>query len=384
MLNGSLAKAMSEELKRQNARTRNILCIMQLPPPIHGVSYINSIIASSSIIKEEICISAINLSSSKSISDLNSLKLSKFLKIAVLYTKCLFEFIARRPDAIYVSVTPTGNAFFRDALFIILARALSIRRIFHLHGKGISLTRKKSIVLDFIYRQVFKDAYIILLSDRLRYDIDGLVPPDRVAIVHNGVADAGKSHQKNVLNGGRPPRILFFSNLLVSKGIYITLQALSIVKSRGHTFYADFVGDWENESVRNEFNSRVVTGHISDNVIVHGPRYQKEKEEFFKNSDIFVLPTMSDCFPLVLLEAMSFSLPIITTNQGAIEDIVIDGETGFIIPQNAPFILAEHIEYLLLHPNARRRTGENGRQRFLKLFQQEIFEKNMANALKFL
>ena len=66
-----------------------------------------------------------------------------------------------------------------------------------------------------------------------------------------------------------------------------------------------------------------------------GRKYEKEKEETFAKADIFAFPTYynNECFPLVLLEAMQHSLPVVSTFEGGIPDIVDEGEAGFLVAQ---------------------------------------------------
>ena len=86
-------------------------------------------------------------------------------------------------------------------------------------------------------------------------------------------------------------------------------------------------------------------------------------------------------FPLVLLEAMQFELPIISSNEGGIPDIVKDSETGFIVEKQKPKQLAEKIKWLIDHPEEVRLMGEKGQKYFLEHYTLEIFEKRMTHIL---
>lgn len=113
----------------------------------------------------------------------------------------------------------------------------------------------------------------------------------------------------------------------------------------------------------------------------HGKKYNEEKEAFFKNADIFISPTLNEAFGLVLLEAMEHALPCIATDEGGISDIVDDGETGFIVSKRNANILADKIEYLLIHPEERMRMGKNGYRKFNDKFTLRKFEESMADIL---
>ena len=115
-----------------------------------------------------------------------------------------------------------------------------------------------------------------------------------------------------------------------------------------------------------------------------GPKYGDEKNFFFSNADIFVFPTyyFNECFPLVLLEAMQYKLPIITSCEGGIPDIVTNGENGFVCKTNDVDTTADAIEKLLKDSGLRTQMGENGYKLFKEHFTLEVFNKNITKIFK--
>ena len=81
-----------------------------------------------------------------------------------------------------------------------------------------------------------------------------------------------------------------------------------------------------------QFSEEVDKRNLNDRIAYVGRKVGEEKEAFFRQSDVFVFPTYyyNECFPLVILEAMEYKLPVISTNEGGIPDIVKDGEN--VIP----------------------------------------------------
>ena len=113
-------------------------------------------------------------------------------------------------------------------------------------------------------------------------------------------------------------------------------------------------------------------------------KYGKEKEAAFEQADIFVLPTFygNECFPLVLLEAMAHKKPIVSTDEGGIPDIVIDGVNGLISERGNRQSLSDCISKLLESEKQRWQMGNNGYKILKEKYTQEIFEKNMISILK--
>lgn len=90
--------------------------------------------------------------------------------------------------------------------------------------------------------------------------------------------------------------------------------------------------------------------------------------ELLSVMDVFVLSSLYEGLPVSLLEAMASGLPVVVTNVGGMPEVVIDGETGFIVEPGQVEQLSESIKELLLDNNLRRRFGESGFQRVKKNF----------------
>ena len=88
-----------------------------------------------------------------------------------------------------------------------------------------------------------------------------------------------------------------------------------------------------------------------------------------------------ECFPLVVLEAMGAGLPVVTTDEGAIPEMVRDGEDGVICPKKDPAALADTLGSLLADPLLRTRMGESGKHRYQSSYTLECFERNIVEIL---
>lgn len=139
--------------------------------------------------------------------------------------------------------------------------------------------------------------------------------------------------------------------------------------------------------IEQKFPEAVIAGYYS-------PPYKEkfseaENKKFIEqmnnsNADIFCFPTYYpiENQPLVLLEAMLHSLPIISTNWRAIPDIITDGEEGFLVPINSPIDIAKKIELLSNDKDLREQMGKKGREKFLKEYTIEKHLARMEQAFK--
>jgi len=104
----------------------------------------------------------------------------------------------------------------------------------------------------------------------------------------------------------------------------------------------------------------------------------------FSKTDIFAFPTYyhNETFGWVNLEAMQYSIPVISTFEGGIPDVIDDGNTGFLVPQKNALALAGRLELLINNSTLRLKMGEAGRIEYEKEFTLDVFERNMEGILK--
>lgn len=353
---------------------KRILFLGQFPPPVHGVSLMNTYLLNSDLIQQHFDIEVIDLKFGKTIRELESFSFRKVFKAIGYGFQILKKLTCRKCDMVYFTFTPTGLGFYRDAFYILLLKIFRSRIVLHLHGKGIEKNTGTSAKKQ-LYKRVFKNTHLICLSDRLQADVKD-VYEGKPFVVPNGIAVENRTSSPKKKSGKSVLRILFVSNLILNKGVLVLVQALAILKKSGHDFHVRFVGAPSNITI-DMLNEKLKECGIDGAATVLGPLYGKAKFEEFENADIFVFPTYNDAFPLVNLEAMQFGLPVVSTFEGSIPDIVKDNETGFLVNREDVHMLAEKISLLLKDENLRITMGANGYERFISNYTLPHFERNI-------
>jgi len=361
-------------------RIKTILFIGQLPPPIHGVAMMNSIIVNSTLIRSSFNIVEVNLQFAKSIKEVAKISLIKVFRAVSYGFTIVKKVVTHKPDLIYFTIAPTGIAFYRDSFYVVLLKLLNSKIIYHIHGKGIKDNTAKSSFKKYLYTWVFKNTYVICLSEHLSEDISEVyksVP----FIVPNGIEIQPK-FKRNVNRLNRTvPQILYLSNYISNKGILVLIEALGILHNQGYLFDSHLVGAPADLTI--EFLENLIINHnLTEVAKIIGPLYGDDKFLELREADIFVFPTYNDAFPLVNLEAMQFCLPVISTFEGSIPDIVIDNETGFLVETQNAKMLAEKIAILLKDKNLRRKMGMKGYKRFINNYTLSQFEINMIKTFQ--
>jgi glycosyltransferase involved in cell wall biosynthesis len=365
-----------------NDNKSNLLLLAHFPPPLHGSSVMGKLILSSKVINDTFFVHSINLLVSKEINTTGQNSWKKIMDGAKIAICVIAKVIKQRPSLCYLALTATGLAFYRDAIIVSILKLFGLRRVYHLHNKGVASEAKKSWFKKALYKWVFSGAYVILLSRRLYDDIDEYVPSNRIIICANGIPDLSNNRAPSQRDN-RVPVVLFLSNLFVEKGVYVLLEALSILKERKAKFFCKIVGDEGNISIA-ELTKLIEMKGLTEYIQILGKSIGQPKIDLFETSDIFVMPSLNECFPLVLLEALRSSLPVIATSEGGIPDIVEDGINGFLIKKNDSFALANYLQTLLSNSELRRQMGMIGRSKYEFSFSFDSFENNLVANLKFL
>lgn len=357
-----------------------ILFILHYPPPIHGSAVIGRFVKDSKTININFDCRFINLGTSTSVEDIGRTSIGKYFRYLSLIWQVKKHLLLFRPNLCYITPTAAGPGFLKDAVIIILIKLFGIRTIYHFHNKGVSARQGHSFD-NLLYRIVFRKSYSILLSKYLYSDIKKYLPEERVFYCPNGIPPLiGNYEKRTKTNCEKLSQLLFLSHLIESKGLLVLIDALGLLRDKGCNFYCNIAGG-DAELTQVEIERIIRDKQLSDRISVLGLRHGDNKIKLLNNTDIFVHPTYNDCLPLVILEAMQFSLPVVSTFEGAIPDVVEDGVTGFLVPQKDPQALADKIEVLLKDPDLRQKMGSAGRTRYEAQFTLERFEHRLFDIL---
>lgn len=358
-----------------------VLFIMHMPPPVHGAAMMGKYIHDSKVINEAFDCHYINLTTAKDLQDIGKGGLKKMWKFLRLLKTICKEVKRLRPQLVYVTPNAKGGAFYKDFVVVQMLKRLGCKVVVHYHNKGVA-TRQDRWFDDNLYKRFFKDIKVILLADALYQDVKKYVNRADVFICPNGIPET-LDKEPVAKRENTVPHILFLSNLLISKGVLVLLDACKILKDKGYSFVCDFVGGETAEIDAMRFKKEVETRGLNELVIYKGKKYGKEKSEMLKKADIFAFPTYyhNETFGLVNLEAMEYKLPVVSTNEGGISDVVKNGENGLIAEKKDVLSLTEHLATLLGDEQLRIKMGEDGYLKFKNQFTLSAFEKNFTDVL---
>jgi glycosyltransferase involved in cell wall biosynthesis len=196
------------------------------------------------------------------------------------------------------------------------------------------------------------------------------LPRERIVMIPNGVntkrftppADQIPHGQK----AAQAPRVVFVGRLVKEKALPVLLQAWTIVHRHMPDAYLDIVGEGSLEQ-----ELKTLTEHLGLTATVCFRGFHEDVIPFLQAANVFVLSSYVEGLANTLLEAMAMSLPVVATRISGSEDVVVDGETGLLVPPGDADSLAQALSELLKAPERAITMGARAQQRIIELYSLE-------------
>jgi len=261
-----------------------------------------------------------------------------------------------------------------DLSFPLFSYSVDIPKILHCHVLAVTYDLYRRNPLS---RCIFKNVaeiHIVPSKSLLRFLDDLSIPRTKIRVIPNGV-DVEKF---------RPCRetkienlLLFVGRLDPVKGLHVLLQSLEYLETPvklviigpqwSRTYSEKILALAKNVDEKNIHSVTYMGGLKQEKII-----------EWYQKASVFVLPSLSESFGIVNLEALSCEIPVVASNVGGIPEVVHDHENGILVPPNDAVKLAEAIQYLLDNEEIRRKFGEEGRKQVTEKFSSEVIAKRLC------
>lgn len=168
-------------------------------------------------------------------------------------------------------------------------------------------------------------------------------------------------------------KILFIGRLIPRKGFQRVVEALPGVRQGTKVpFEVEVVGEGAH---REKLDEMAAALQVSDLIHYTGTVPYDRLEEAYQYADIFVLTSLSEGMPSVILEAMSCGLPVIASNVGGNNELVKEGENGFLVAGDDAGKLTLSLVQLIEDKALRQRMGQKSREMAMKYDWKEIMEE---------
>jgi len=357
---------------------KKILVLGKLPPPYMGPSVAFEIIINSGL-KNIYDLHYLDVKANESLLTLGKWNFKKVLINLRIYKRLLNMLSKIKPDLVLIPISQATLGFIKDSVFILLCRITGTKVMIQLRGSEIKKWIGRSSWLTKIYVKFILSlpSGVIVLGENLRYLFADYFSPERIFVVPNG---SDYNIAAKIYNDQPPVKIVYLANLQPAKGIEDLIDAINIIKNdQIDSFQLDVVGLWRKKETEN-YCKRIVNENNLP-VTFHGPGGGISKFKFLLDADIFVFaPRAPEGHPWVIIEAMAAGLPIISTDQGAIVESVIDQVNGFIVKEHSPSEIADKLRILIRHPELRISMGKKSREIYLEKFTEAIMVNNYKKA----
>lgn len=364
--------------------TPTVVLVAHVTPAIHGQAVMASALVAQAARWQEVRLAVVNAVYTTS---RESLVAFSFRKVA-LTLRYIGSTIAtiHRTRARLVVVTPAFYAgpFLKDAVVICAVKALTRARVIawvHMDPARLDLERK-----PWWYRQVARyalgrvDAWVAC-APALTRQWPSFIPPDRRQAVTNGIPGAPECIQADA-RVSEATRVCFVSSLESSKGWTDLLGAADEVCASDADvefhFYGNVGAHWTEDAVARRFRAC----RFRERIVWHGVTRGLDKWRSLQSADLFCLPSRSEQFPIVILEAMASGLAVVATRVGAVEEAVVEGQGGWLVAPGSREELRHALAQALEDRDRLQRFGRFNAERRRREFSIERFGNEWEQLLK--
>lgn len=239
-------------------------------------------------------------------------------------------------------------------------------------------------MLLYLIQDLLTRKYPLRYADRIlvntRYEKDKLVDfgadSDKINVIYREVnTKIFRKLEKNVSEDSST--LLFIGRITPIKGIELIINALSHLDENTHL---SIIGPIEDASYFNKLQDLISQKRLKNRVKFHGEIPYYDVPKYCSSASVLILPSLYENLGGVLLEAQACECPVIATKVGGIPEIIIDGETGYVLKERSAIKMAEKIKLLSSDFELNSRMGSKGRDFICSRFSVDDFINNIYNS----
>lgn len=358
----------------------DILLVGQTPPPFHGQSVVTGMLFDHDWGDLEVV--RLRMAYSDSIDDVGKAGIGKVLHLLSLIFQTWMMVVTKRPKILYyLPASPNMAPVVRDFLYLASVRWLFSKTVFHYHAGGLDdYIREKKCLRRFV-KWVYNGADCSIDVNVTEPASGEYFKAKQNIVVMNGL-DVGAAKRQRGDDGVF--QILYLGLLCEPKGVIGLVDTARQLKKSKLDCQFVMVGGWESEAFKAEFTTLVHQAGVAEMFDFRGVQNGEAKWQMYADADSFIFPTHhpTETFGLVLIEAMAFGLPIITTRWRGVPHVVGDSGCATLCDINAPDQYADALEEIFKNPDKKQQMGEAALKHYKAHYTREKFVGAMEEALR--
>jgi colanic acid/amylovoran biosynthesis glycosyltransferase len=234
-----------------------------------------------------------------------------------------------------------------------------------------------------IYQELFDTGELFLsISEYNKTNLLAFgVPSEKLMTLPVGIfPELFKSNNSKTTD---PVKIITVARLVHEKGIEFGIRAVDMLLKRNPHFNLQYtiVGAGCLEQSLKQLVSEL---KLENSIIFCGAKNQQEVRDLLADSNLFLLPSIAEALPVSIMEAHAAELPVVASNVGSVNQLVIDGQSGFIVEPKDVAGLSNKLEYLIQHPHIWTEFGVVGRNHISLNYNNTLLCKKLIEFFQFL
>jgi glycosyltransferase involved in cell wall biosynthesis len=272
----------------------------------------------------------------------------------------------RQSDIVYINTCVLAD--------YLLASALGPRRsIVHAHEIAGGLTRRVLRAL------VGVSGGRVIFNSRATREAFALPSGRDTRVIYNGIAGPAGIEPKTY-DGARPLRLLMLGRFSRIKGQEVLVEAISMLPERLRPEARIVGGAYEDDERERNLAALVTRAGLDEHVRLMP--FTPDPAALYRWADVVVVPSrLPESLGRVAIEAMAYGRPPLVSAIGGLPEVVVDGETGWLVPPDSPAALAEALRAIMEEPDAWASFPAAARARYEALFSETAFASDMKRAL---
>jgi glycosyltransferase involved in cell wall biosynthesis len=272
-----------------------------------------------------------------------------FIKIC-FFIRAFFQFLFLLPcfKIVHIHFSWSTSAL-RKFPFFIISKLFGKRVLVHLHSGDDMIINAK---YQYIYRTIFANAdQTIVLAENIKKSLQNKYNFKKITVVYNPCPEV----TIDTISRLKKKEILFAATLYHIKGYADLIAAFALIALKFPEWKIIFAGNGELDKAK-----RIVESlKIGNQVCFNGWVFEDEKVQLFSSASIFCLPSYTEGFPMAVLDAWAYGLPVIATPVGGLPDIMEDGVNGLVFKIGDVKGLSVCLEKLILNQKLREELSKN-------------------------
>lgn len=262
--------------------------------------------------------------------------ISKILRLVTSPVALAWQILRLRPAVVHLNSAMDNRAFWRDALYLVVAKLLRQKVVFQLHGGSLDIVGTRRWRLRLVRNLLALADAVVLLANSEQRDFTALGLAESLVVIPNGVDVRQYSAAGSKNHNGKIRRLAYLGRLMREKGIFESIQALEVLRSdpRFKNLELRIAGSGPAQA---ELERYIRDHGLGDIVKLVGSVFGEDKVKFLREADLFLFPSYhQEGLPYSILESLAAGTPVVASKVAGIPDVVVNRVHGILVDPKDP------------------------------------------------